>query len=148
MGKQQVGHAFGAAAPYHAHKDPGRHKDKNHGDDILIPDALTHQRQLCIKGKRTVLQAGHQQGNQKRHHNGDIIKAHVDMKTVLKQQAEPEVDDQEYPDRQQGKGIAFFHFVPPFVNTANENTPVPFCIMTRVWASVHIFEFTLYCIKE
>lgn len=30
------------------------------------------------------------------------------MKTVLKQQAEPEVDDQEYPDRQQGKGIAFF----------------------------------------
>lgn len=54
------------------------------------------------------MQAGHQQGNQKRHHNGDIIKAHVDMKTVLKQQAEPEVDDQEYPDRQQGKGIAFF----------------------------------------
>lgn len=36
------------------------------------------------------------------------------MKTVLKQQAEPEVDDQEYPDRQQGKGIAFFSFCSSF----------------------------------
>ena len=86
MRKQQVGNAFGTAASHHAYKDARRHKNEDHGDDIFIPDAVAHQLQLGVKGKLAILQAGHQQGNEKRHDDRNIVKTHVDLKTVLKQQ--------------------------------------------------------------
>ena len=45
---------------------------------------MAHQLQLGVKGELAVLQAGHQQGDEKRHDDGNIVKAHVDLKAVLK----------------------------------------------------------------
>lgn len=84
MRKQQVGNAFGTAAANYAHKDARRHENEDHCNNVFIPDAVAHQLQLGVKGELAVLQAGHQQGDEKRHDDGNIVKAHVDLKAVLK----------------------------------------------------------------
>ena len=70
---------------------------------------MPHPFQLGIEGKGAVLQAGDQQGNEERHNDGNIVKAHVDLQTVLEQQPQPQINDKKYPDGQQGNGITLFH---------------------------------------
>ena len=79
QGEQKIGHAVGAAPPHHPHKNAGGEEDENHNDDVFVPHALPHEKELVIQGKGPVLEAGHQQGCQEGHHNGDVVEAHGDL---------------------------------------------------------------------
>ena len=60
-GQQEVGDRLRAGASGHAHKDTGHQENEDHGDDVLVTDALSHQLQLFIEADAAVLQARHQQ---------------------------------------------------------------------------------------
>ena len=108
-GQHEVGHRLGRVAPHGAHEHAGGHEDEDHGDDGLIADATAHNHQLVIEGQLAVLEAGHQQRNKEDHHDGDVVEPHGDAHAVLEQNAEPQIQHEEHPDRQQRRHISLFH---------------------------------------
>ena len=104
-GQQEVGYCLGTRASGDAHKDTGGQKDQDHGDDVFIADALSHQHQLFIKAHTAILQAGDQQSHQKSNDDGDLIKAHLDFQHVFQNDAQHEVQHQKDGDGQQSDGL-------------------------------------------
>ena len=52
-------------------------------------------------------------------HNGDIVEAHGDAHTILKQQAQAKIENQKHSNGQQRCGITFFHLLTSDHNHAN-----------------------------
>ena len=114
--QQEVGGSLGAGATGDAHEDTGSHENKDHGHDVGVAHTLCHQHQLIVKADGAVLQAGHQYGNEKCHHDGDIVKAHGDAESILKNKAEAEIQDQKDQNGDQGYGLGsrfVFHWSVP-----------------------------------
>ena len=111
--EHEVRHALGAAASDDADEDAGLHEDQDHRQDVLVADALSHERELLIKGEGAVLQAGDEQRREKHDHDRDIVKPHRDLEHIFKQNAEPEIEHQEHADGQQrcriGTDLFFVH---------------------------------------
>ena len=115
-GQQEVGHGLGAGAAGDAHEDARHQEDEDHGDDVLIADALSHQLQLFIKAHTAVLQARYQQRHQEGHDDGDLIEAHFDFQHILQNNAQHQIQHQEYGHGQQGHrpgGWLFLHKLYP-----------------------------------
>ena len=113
--QHEVCHALCGAAANDADECTGAQEDQQHGDDVLVTDALTHDLKLLVEAQTAVLQAGHQDGHQEGDDDGDVVEAHGDLHAVFKQQAEAQIDHQEYADGKQRNGISFFHkFSPPY----------------------------------
>ena len=104
-GQQEVGHGLSARASGDAHKDTGDQKDQDHGDNVLVADALSHQHQLFIKAHTAILQACHQQSHQKSNDDGDLIEAHLDFQHIFQNDAQHQVQHQKDGDRQQSDGL-------------------------------------------
>ena len=103
--QQEVGGSLGAGAAGHAHEDTGGHEDQDHGHDVLVAYAFCHQLQLAVKLDGAVLQTGHQDGGKEGHHDGDLIEAHLDFQYILEKNAQAQIQDQEYGDRQQSRRL-------------------------------------------
>ena len=115
-GQQEIGHGLGAGASGDAHEDARHQEDEDHGDDVLIADALSHQLQLFIKAHTAVLQARYQQRHQEGHDDGDLIEAHFDFQHILQNNAQHQIQHQEYGHGQQGHrpgGWFFLHKLSP-----------------------------------
>lgn len=110
--QHEVGHRLGGITSHGANEHAGRHEDKDHGDDGLVPDASAHDDELVVKGKAAILEARHQKRHQKDHHDGDVIEPHGNAHAVLEQNAEPQIQHEEYPDGQKRRHISLFHVAP------------------------------------
>mgnify|MGYP004418764907 CR=1 FL=1 len=125
--EHEIRHALRARAAHHADEDTGGKEDEQHRHDVLIADALSHQRELVVKAQRAVLAARRQQRDKKDDYNRDGIKAHRDLEHILKDKSQPQVKEQELKDRQQRCGIGFLlhsdFFLPDFLSRIL-NTPV------------------------
>ena len=81
--QHQISNAFSAASSYDTDKGSGCQEDEKHGDDVLISDALPHQLQFPVKGKRTVLETGRQDRKHKCDNNRNVVKAHRDLHDIF-----------------------------------------------------------------
>ena len=86
--QHKVGHALSRVSAHHAYKGACRQENKQHGDNVLVPHAGGHNRELFVKAQAPVLEAGHQNGHQKRNDDGDVVKAHGNFQNVLKGQTQ------------------------------------------------------------
>ena len=108
-GQHEVRHALGTGTSHHAHKRARRKENQQHGDDILIPHALTHNLQLLIKRDAAVLYTGGADRHQEGCHDRHIVKAHGNLHAVLKQKTQAQIQYKEHADRQQRRRIALLH---------------------------------------
>ena len=91
----------------------GGQEDQQHGDDVLIAHALAHDRQLLVKAETLILQTGNQNRRQKRNDDRHFIKAHLDFQSVLKSQAQAQINGKKHTNGQQCNGIPLFHIFHP-----------------------------------
>ncbi len=89
----------------------GGKEDEQHRHDVLIADALTHQRELVVKAQRAVLAARRQQRDKKDDYNRDGIKAHRDLEHILKDKSQPQVKERNSRIGSNAAGLAFFCIV-------------------------------------
>ena len=117
--QHEIGHTLRAAAAHYAHKRACCQKDQQHRDDVGVAQTAAHDRELLIEGDLAVLQAGGKNRHQKRRHDGHAVKAHGDLESVFKKQAEAKIDQQKHADGEQRGGIALFHDgMPPVYKNA------------------------------
>ena len=78
--QHQISNAFSTASSNDNDKRSGCQQDEKHGDDVLISDALPHQLQFPVKGKRTVLETIRKH---KCDNNRNVVKkAHRDLSAI------------------------------------------------------------------
>lgn len=96
----EVGNAFCTAASDNTDKNTGGDEDQDHGENVLVTDALAHDGKLFVKLHLAVLQTGYQNGKHESNDNGNIVESHGDFHNVLKGNTNAEVCNKEYTDRQ------------------------------------------------
>ena len=93
-GQKEVGHGLGAASAGDTHKDASGKEDEDHGEDVLIANAMCHNSELFVKAEGAVLEAGHHQRHKKDHHDGDVVKAHLYLQYVLEHKAHAQIQNE------------------------------------------------------
>ena len=72
---------------HRAGEGSGGQKDQAHGQDVLVGHTGGHHLHLGVEVQLPVLEAGDRQGDQEDHDGGGLVKALLDLQTILEQKA-------------------------------------------------------------